>query len=151
MNEIIKKYNLDKSIWTPKEFHGVLHTFFPVGESGFPLKKFFNDSSTITLFFVKDNYVFWYWNDDDLTRLRDMFFKRLKSSPNYLRKLQKKWYDSLKIFDTTIKKVHKTDLTKLSNNELADLYDKFYKDYLEEFTYFMVLGDAISMHAEKYL
>ena len=151
MNNLVKKYNLDKSTWTHKGFHGVLHTFFPVGQSGFPMKKYFQDCSRITLFFMKDNYVHWYWNDADLTRIRDKFFKRLRKNSNYLKNLKKLWEKSIGNFDIIIKKVQGINLEMLSNKELSSLYNDFYKKYLDEFSYFMALGDSVSMHADKYL
>lgn len=151
MKNLIKKYNLDKSTWTYKGFHGVLHTFFPVGQSGFPMKDFFGDSCKITLFFVKDNYVHWYWNDNDLTRLRNLFFERLKNDSKYLTKIKKLWSERLKYFDSIIATVHNAELSKLSNSDLSKLYDQFYKAYLREYTCLMALGDAISMHADRYV
>ena len=67
--DIIKKYNLDKSTWTYKGFHGVLHIFFPVGTVGIQMRKFFGDSNKITLVFFQNNYGHWYWNDNDLDRI----------------------------------------------------------------------------------
>ena len=151
MNELIKKYKLDKSTWTHKGFHGVLHTFFAVGHSVFLTKDFFGDSVSIVLYFIKDNYVNWYWNDDDLIRIRELFFKRLKQDPNYLDSLQQKWEENIKIFDSVIAKVHSINLSKLSDKDLSKLYMEFYDAYTREFAYFMALGDAISMHADRYL
>lgn len=151
MQKIISKYNLDQSTWTHKGFHGVLHTLFPVGQSGFPMEKFFGDCCNTTLFFIKDNYGHWYWNDLDLTRIRELFLQRIKSDPNYLKKLQKDWQEELHQFDLIIDKIDRTNLSKLSNKALIDLYDKFYNLYLTEYTRFMAIGDALSMHADRYL
>jgi phosphohistidine swiveling domain-containing protein len=151
MENFIKKYHLDKSTWTYKGFHGVLHTFFPVGQTGFPMKKFFGDACRITLFLIQNDYVHWYWNDNDLTRLREIFFRRFLKDKNYLCKLQKAWVVGLKRFDLVIREANRAHLPQLSDEELSGLYSKFYKAYVEEFTYFMALGDAISMHADRYI
>lgn len=151
MKTFIKKYKLDESTWTYKGFHGILHTFFPVGQTGFPMKKFFGDSAKITLFFVKNNYTHWYWNDDDLTRVRNLFLKRIKSNPKYLKNLETKWQIARNIFDKVIAKVERIDLSSLSDKKLLSLYKEFYDKYLAQFSYFMVLGDAVSMHADRYL
>lgn len=151
MSNLIKKYKIDKSTWTSKGFHGVLHTFFPVGQSIFLMKKFFGQNCRISLFIVKDNYVYWYWNDNELTKVRNLFFRRLKNDPGYLRRLQSDWAKKIISFDKVISKVHNQDLSELSDEELARLYDEFYSKYSTEFCYFMVLGDAISMHADRYL
>lgn len=149
--DLVKEYKLDQSTWTYKGFHGVLHPFFPVGETGIAMQDFFGDSSTVTLFFVQNNYVHWYWNDNDLTRIRNEFLERLKKDKNYLKKLQAEWQGAIRNFDRTIKEVEAANLSRFLNEELCTLYDRYYKDYVKEFKYFMVLGDAISMHADRYL
>ncbi|MDP2684062.1 MAG: hypothetical protein Q8P20_03310, partial [bacterium] len=109
MTDIIKKYKLNKYTWTYKGFHGVLHPFIPVIESGPEMEKVFKDSNKLNFLIVKDHYVHWYWCDDDLTRIRTKFFKRLNKNPNYLRSLQNKWQQSLKKFEVIIKKTHNTE------------------------------------------
>lgn len=149
--DLVHQYSIDKFSWTHKGFHGVLHTFFPVGRTGLAVKNFFGDACKITLFFVKDDYVHWYWNDDDLSRLRDEFFERLKKDKNYLETLEKNWHVRIKKFDRTIEKVEKTNLQNLSDESLSILYDEFYDDYVDQFSCFMGIGDALSMHADRYL
>jgi len=125
-----------------------LHTFGGVVRGIFETKKF---PSKIGLFFATNDYIHWYWNDNDLTRIRNLFFKRLKNNPNYLKEIKADWHKKLKKIDTIIAKLHKTNLSKLPNNKLADLYSQYYQLYLDEFGEFMALGDAISMHADRYL
>ncbi len=146
-----EKYHLNDSTWTYKGFHGVLHPFFPVGETGIAMRDFFGDAVSITLFFVQSDYVHWYWNDNDLTRIREEFLGRLKKDKHYLEKLRKECDAKVKAFDAVLKRINETDLKKLSNEKIAELYDDFYRKYVDEFKYFMVLGDAISMHADRYL
>ncbi|MDO8579300.1 MAG: PEP-utilizing enzyme, partial [bacterium] len=148
---LVKKYSLNASTWTYKGFHGVLHTFFPVGQTGGAMQNFFGDSSKITIFFVENDYVHWYWNDNELTRIREEFFEKLKTDSKYLAKLQKEWQSKIANFETITSSIDSTDLTRLSDEELAGLYDRFFAAYVEQFSYFMVLGDAISMHADRYL
>lgn len=151
MTNLVRTYALDDSTWTHKGFHGVLHTFFPVGQTGPAMKDFFGDASKITILFVKDDYVHWYWNDNDLNRIREEFLNRIRENSNYLEKLKKEWKKKIKSFDNTILKIDKTNLQELSDKELSALYDDFYKCYVDQFKYFMVLGDAISMYADRYL
>lgn len=146
-----EKYHLDNSTWTYKGFHGVLHPFFPVGETGVAMRDFFGDAVLITLFFVQNDYVHWYWNDNDLTRIREEFLKRLKKDKRYLGKLKKERDLKIKAFNAILRHIDKIDLKKLSNEKIAELYDDFYRRYVDEFKYFMVLGDAVSMHADRYL
>lgn len=150
-NDLVRIYDLDSSSWTYKGFHGVLHPFFPVGRLGLAMKDCFGDGTKMTIFFVKDDYVHWYWRDSDLTRLRIEFFSRLKNNKDYLEEMKDEWKAHLKKFDQVIKKMDSTDLSELPDEELAGLYDVFYKRYIDEYRYFMALGDAISMHADRYL
>jgi|SRR3989339_485018 len=151
MEDLIKKYKLNQSTWTHKGFHGVLHTPFPVGQQGIAMKDFFGDGSSVTIFFVIDNYIYWYWNDNDLTRLRELFFSRFKKDKNYLKKLKADWKKYLSKFDNLASKISPDSLAKLSNNGLVKKYNDFYQNYVREYSYFMNLGDAISMHADRYL
>ncbi len=148
MQDIAKKYKFNQSTWTHKGFHGVLHTFGGVARGILETKKF---PSKIGLFFATNDYIHWYWNDDDLMRVRKIFFIRFKKNPNYLKELKMDWYKKLRKFDKIITKVHETDLIKLSNNELANLHRQYNHLYSDEFGQFMALGDAISMHADRYL
>lgn len=151
MKSLIAKYRLHDSSWTYKGFHGVLHTFFPVGQTGVSMRDVFGDASRITLFVVKDNYVHWFWNDADLTRIRHLFLRRLRQNPNTLSLYRHRWRRQLRTFAGTMGRIDRTDLTALSDDQLAELYDRFYQSYLAEFKYFMMLGDAVSMHADRYL
>ena len=125
--------------------------FFFVGQTSFPMQKIYDDPNTITLFFTSNDYIHWYWNDNDLDKVRNSFLKNIKKDKNHLINLEKDWQRKINNFEIIIKKVAKTDLDKLNNEQLATLYDYFYKAYLDEFSYFMALGDAISMHADRYL
>lgn len=124
---------------------------FAISDSSFWMRSYFKDSPTADLFVIEDNYGDWYWNDNDLDRLRNLFFKRLKRNPRYFAQLKKMWKTRLKKFDAVISKVQKTDLSELSDQALLDLYAKFYNAYSEEYTVFMALGDGVSMRADSYL
>lgn len=148
---LVKKYNLSDSAWIYKGFHGIFHTFFPVGQTGPGVKNLISRRAVRTLFFAKDDYIDWYWNENDLTFIREEFFNRLKKNKNYLQTLKKSWAQKIKSFEIETKKLDRINLTKLSNANLAQRYRSFYQAYCQEFNYFMALGDAISMPAEKYL
>ncbi len=148
---LIEKYHFNDSTWTYKGFHGVLHTFFPVGQGCPELKKHFDDGSNISLFFAQDDYIHWFWNDNDLTRIRELFLERLAKNKNYLEELKAEWRIHETSFKESIEKVEATDLSLLSDSELSGLYEDFYTKYVNEFRYFLTLGDGISMHADRYL
>src|SRR3989338_9324253 len=121
-NEIIRKYNLEGNTWTPKGFHGVLHSFFPVGEEQIlPLKKHFGLGHTMTIFFVKNDYVTWYWNDASMTLIREAFIHRVNKNPLFIEQWLALWKRLLKKFVTAYKACD-VDLSKCTDKQLFLLY-----------------------------
>lgn len=150
--EVIQKYLLKDRSWTYKGFHGLLHTFFPVGEEPLnSLKNFYGDSFNITLFFVTEDYVNWYWNDEDMIRLRESIVKKVNDNPKFLDKFLEKWHSLVKVFEKEIKKCEKADFSELSDKELLELYDKFYEAYINEYSIAIGLQDPFSMHADRFM
>ncbi len=151
-DEIIEKYKLKDRKWTFKGFHGVLHTFFPVGQTAIkPLLDYYGDCFQITLFFVKENYVSWYWNEEDMERIRKDFIAKVNKNPDFLEQHKNDWRKKLVIFNKMIDKVEKANLSKLSDSNLIVLYKEFYKAYLDEFCIVMAIEDAFSMHADRFI
>ncbi len=149
-NDIITKYKLDQSTWTAKGFHGILHAMFPVGEEPIlPLRKHYGDSATITLVFLQNNYGHWYWNDDDMKRLRESFIAKVNRNPKFLNYWLNLWKSLLGEFIKSCKKCD-VDLKQLSDKELLALYKQFYDAYLEEYGVGIGIQDAFSMHADKF-
>lgn len=148
--DIIRRYNLDKSTWTNKGFHGVLHTFFPVGQSPLvPLRKYYGDSHTICVFFFQDDLGNWYWNDRDMKRLRDSFIAKVNKRPTFLKTWLALWHRLLKRFQQVLPACD-VDLTGLSDLELLNLYKKFNAAYTEEYGVAIGIQDAFSMHADRF-
>lgn len=149
--EIIAKYSLDTDAWTYKGFHAILHTFFPVAHNGFgTTKKHWGIGCTKIVFFVKDRYVHWYWNTNDMKKLREIVIANVRKDKDFLRKLRKKWMGLLKKFDVVMQKINATDLKKVNDKELCVLYDNFYAKYLDEFGVVMAPMDAFSMHTDEF-
>lgn len=151
MNVIIDKYGLNTTTWTHKGFHGVLNTFFPVEQEAILANSTCGYGVNVALFFSEGHYIHHYWHDSDLTRIRIKFFDALKKDPKHLKKLKKKWKIDLDVFDKIIVKVQKTNLEELTNSKFYSLYKKFYQAYIQEYSHFMALADAISMPADNYL
>lgn len=152
-DEIIKKYQLDKKSWTHKGFHGILHFFFSVGNMTVTksVKDYFGDTHHIAVFMFQDDYGDWYWNDEDMTRMRKLIIDKVDKNPGYLKKLIDDWHRLLRVFDAVMAKIDKTDLAKLSDDEFLDLYEEFYDAYLVEYGPAVVVQDPFSMHADKFL
>ena len=147
---LIKQFGLDQSTWTFKGFHGVLHTFFPVGDC-INLYRYGNDGIGKTIFFVKDNYISWYWNDSDQRRLREKFVADVQKKPTVLEEQLKDWQKHTKKFDQVMEKIVQLDLTKLSDKELLQWYDTFHDAYIQEYSRCVVLQDGYSMYSGEFL
>lgn len=150
--DIIKKYKLKQSAWTYKSCHGILHYFFPVGEQPLkPLKEYFGDCYTLTVFFCSNDIVYWYWRDEDMTRLRNTFLKQYKEDPEILNSFLKEWHYRLEILNNICKRIEHTDLKKLTNEDFFSLYKEFYAAYLNEYGISIGIQDAFSMKADEFL
>ena len=150
--EIITKYNLGKKSWTYKGYHGILHTFYPVQETVLkPFKEFYGDSVTIVTMFIKDDYVSWYWNNEDMDRLRESIIKKVNQDPNFLEYLLVEWHSRLGEFKEEILRCETINLETLSDKELIDLYSDFYHKYIQEYGIAIDLQDSFSMHADKFM
>ncbi len=148
----LKKYRLEEKTWTRKGFHGIVHYLFPVGEQALkPLKDYYGDSYKITVFFFKGTYGEWYWNDEDMVRLRKSFIKKVDENPAILKKLIRDWHLRLVKFDKIMEEIDAIDLSQLSNHKLLSLYKKWYEAYLQEYGISIGIQDAFSMHAEHFL
>jgi len=150
--EIIEKYKLKSKEWTHKSFHGVLHFFFPVGEQAIkPLKKYYGDCHKITVFYFKDNLGDWYWNNEDMIRLRKSFIKKVNRNPQVLSRLMNDWRQRLKRFEKIMREINRTDMARLSDQTLLSLYQKWYQAYLNEYALAIGIQDSFSMHADDFL
>lgn len=150
--EIIKKFKLDKTTWTFKGFHGLPFTFYYIGYG--PLKwcnKYYGDQCKKSMFFVTNNYVQWYWPDDDMQRLRKLLIKNVNKNPDYLRKMRNDWEKKLRVFDKVLAKIERTILSKQTNKQLFNLYDEFLYTYMDEFGIVMTIQDAFSMYSSEFL
>jgi len=151
-NEIIDKYKLREKAWTYKGFHGLLHTFFPIGEEPLkPLKKFYGDSFQIALFFAKEDYINWYWNEEDMIRLRKSVIKKVNKDPKFLDKILAEWRKLIEVFKERIRECEKADLKKLSDEELLRLYERFYQLYIDECGVSVGLQESFSLHADRFM
>ncbi len=150
--EIIRKYNLDEKSWTHKGFHGILHFFFPVGEMPLkPLKKYYGHSCSIIAIYAHEDYCDWYWYKEDMKRLRKLFIKKAYDDPKSVNKLLNDWHRRLDKFNNIMRKIDKTNLSKLTDKQLLRLYNEWYDSYLAEYGLAATFQDAFSMHADEFL
>lgn len=148
--QVMNKYHLENQSWTQKGFHSVLHTFFPVGEEQIlPLKKHFGIGHTMTIFFLKDNYLHWYWNDASMETIRNEFIKKVQANPKYLTNWLSLWKRLLKKFIVAYKKCD-CDFSLLSDTSLLALYKQFYDAYIDQYSIAVGIQDPFSLHADRF-
>jgi phosphohistidine swiveling domain-containing protein len=151
-DDIIKKYGLDSKTWTHKGFHGILHFFFPVGENPVkPLKEYYGDCHKLIVYYFDGTQGNWYWNDEDMERLRKSFMEKAAQDPKIIKKHRKDWESRLKDFKKIFRPIKKGMLRKLSNDDLLALYGRFYKSYIAEYGISIGIQDAFSMHADRFI
>jgi len=152
MTDVIKKYQLDKKKWTHKGFHGILHAIFPVGEMPLNIfKKNYGDSFKITVFFVSKDYIDWYWNDEDMIRLRNSAIKKTNQNKLFLKQLLKTWLKKVDKFRAIFKTINAERLANLNNKQILSLYNAFYQAYIDEYSMACCLQDPFSMHSDRFL
>ncbi len=150
--EIIKKYALDKSTWTNKGFHGVLHYMYPVTYMPFkPMKEAYGDWHSILMVFFKDDYGNWYWNDNDMIRLRKDLIIKVEKDDQFLDKVLKKWQTLVKKYQQKTAQIDKTNLSALSAEKFNALYQEFFDTYVMQYGIAIGVQDPFSMHAQNFL
>jgi phosphohistidine swiveling domain-containing protein len=148
---LVDDVNFDRE-WIRKGFHGVLHTFFPVAEVPIKtLNDYYGDSFSVALFFVSNDYVNWYWNTEDMRRLGKSLIKKVETEAGFLDKLVADWNERLKAFDQAAGEIISTDLSKLDNMGLLDLYAKLYDAYLKEYALAIGFQEAFSLLADEFM
>lgn len=150
---IIEKYGLQQGEqWTYKGFHAVLHTFFPLGDMMItPLKEYFGDGFSLTVFFMENDYCHWYWRDTDMERIRKEFIRRVDGRPEFLGDLVTEWQRRLQRFEEVFAPINPDLLAQLSNEDLYSRYCEFIKAYKDSFSIAIGFQDPFSMHADRFL
>jgi phosphohistidine swiveling domain-containing protein len=152
LDEINRKYSLDKREWVHKGFHGVLHYFFSVGEQALkPMQEYYGQACSITAFFLHDNFGEWYWEANDLRRLRNWFLDQMRIDPTFLEKFLQDWEGRLRTFDAVMERIDDTNFSALSDDELLKLYGEWHHTYLQEYGISIAIQDAFSMQADEFL
>ncbi len=148
---IIKTYSLDKKRWVHKGAHAVLHTMYPVAVCLLkPLKQYWGDAMNLFVLFVIEDYLYWYYNEEDMTRLRILVVDKLNNDPNFLKNHEKAWKKSELIFLKACKKIDSVKLSDLSDDKLLSLYKELFDAYVEEYAISMGLLESFSMQVDSF-
>lgn len=140
------RFPLDKNKWVKKYFDGLLYTFFPVGDQALrPLNNYFGDSYSMTVFYVEEGNIHWFWHRGDMERLHLALIDRVRQESNFLASLRSDWEEQVAIFKRIIKKTRQVDLSKLSDVDLIELHDEYYHAYINQYGLAIGLQDAFSM------
>ncbi len=150
--EIISKYKLDKSTWTHKSFHALLHTFFGVAHPAFEgTQKHYNYKFDMTLFFTTEDCVNWFWHDNSMNRIRKQFVEEVNSNPKYLDDLKSRWLKLQEKLDLYMTKLGKINFTELIDQDLISHYDRLYELYCDWYGICMAPQDAFSLYADQFM
>ncbi|MEK7557337.1 MAG: PEP-utilizing enzyme [Patescibacteria group bacterium] len=151
-SEVIAKFGLNQKTWVRKGFEGVLQYFFPIGEMPIkPVFDYYGDGHTITIFFFHENSGDWYWNKEDMDRLRKSFVQHVHDDEKYLDNLLTEWGRRLELFKNVMNDFEKTDLTQLSDEGFNQLYLAWHHAYIYQYGLAIAWQDAFSMNAEDFL
>ncbi|MBI5051479.1 hypothetical protein HZC08_01840 [Candidatus Micrarchaeota archaeon] len=115
------------------------------------LKRNYGQGHSIVLNFFSKDYNRFYYDRASMIRLRNSFLERVDSDPQYLEEFQNRWLSLIKEFDNVIEEVERTDLPKLDNQELFNLYNKFYDAYVNEYSLAIGIQDSFSMDAQNFI
>ncbi|MFH0713072.1 MAG: PEP-utilizing enzyme [Candidatus Micrarchaeota archaeon] len=125
---------------------------YPVAYMPFkPMKAAYGDWHHILMVFFKDNYGNWYWNDNDMVRLRKELIVNVSKDEQFLQKLMEKWQALVKKYQKKIDKIERTDLSKLSAQDFNALYQDFFDAYVMQYGIAIGVQDPFSMHAQNFL
>ena len=131
-----------------QEGPGALHyAWYPGYATTVVMAKQHEFSYKFNLTMVKDGMFIYSYNEPDLMRLGDLVKAKHKKDPGYTQKLIKIWQKRVDLMYNLGKKIDKTDLTKISDEELAKLFEKYTKLYNEEYA-IPILGDALGYYCE---
>lgn len=150
--EIVKKYDLANQTWTYKGLHGVLHTVFPIGRMMLePWLKSYGESFSMTLIFVEKDFVHWYWNDEDMVKMRISLIERVARDDRYLEKMLATWQGKLRTFEHIFSSITPAVLSTLSDQALLKRYEQFFQAFMDECSLAVGVQDPFSMHADRFL
>jgi len=90
----------------------------------------------------------WYFDEDHLLRMSKTILRRCQKDKKYLEKLNRAWQKDLKEFYVLVDSVNAGSFKDLTNNELLRYFDRFYKQFLRVWAYFIFI-DTFDPHADK--
>jgi len=107
-----------------------------------------HDFSFTFIFTVIRDEVFRYgYDENEMFRIGDLVLAEETKDPEYNKKLMVKWEPIIKRYYQICKEIDDTNLTKLSDKNISDLYKKFSKRYVEEYALPMI-ADAMGYYLE---
>ncbi len=99
------------------------------------------------LAFTKNNMFLWSTHEPDLIELSEKILENEKKDPDYTKKLIADWEVRVKKYYGFCDKLDKTDMSKLSDKELGNLFSEFNNVYFEEYA-IPILADAVGFFGE---
>lgn len=147
VKDIVKK--ISRLTWEPHDMPMTPHLIFSFLEAGIEqLKNILGDSYRYFLVYIKENSGRFGFAEEDLLRLGKFIFGKAKKEKGFLKQTKEKWERNKKEFIQTTQKIDKTNLSNLTDRQLKDLYNKFYKSYIFEYA-IPALANAVDFYTQK--
>lgn len=142
INKADLKKIIEKNFWYKVETPAVFQTMHPY-QIGFGfLANHFRYVYNTFIDFASRGYGWECINEADSLKVGKMLYEGFLKDENFIYKKQKAWRDDLAKLHRTAQKIHQTDLKKLSNRQLAKLYE----DYLATFYYAWTIPLILEMN-----
>lgn len=123
------KANNPKRQWLEKDYPGFLHTIFMQGiHAGvFEMKKLWPFGFRHGYSFNGGGRLDWFWDLRDLVRARNLLLLSCKKSLSFFLHIYNRWCKDYKIAILVLDKALRVNYSKLSDQQLFDLYEKVYQ------------------------
>lgn len=140
--QIPKAENKDlvvNNFWYRAETPAVMATCHPFMIGFALLDKYFPEVYKTVIVICGSGYFWFYANEEDSLAVGKMLYEGFLKDENFIYKKQDAWRKDLKKLHELGKKIYQTDLSKMTNKQLAKIYDGFINAFYEAWTIPLIL------------
>ncbi|MDO8553816.1 MAG: PEP-utilizing enzyme [Candidatus Micrarchaeota archaeon] len=150
--EFISRFTLDKREWVEKGLAGTPYFSYVYMDCCTRVAKITGgEAHSITMTFFSNDFTRFHYDRASMINLRNSLINKVNDNLSYLKNLENSWLVLLKDLDKTHHKIDITDISKLSKQELFDLYNEFYEKYVAEYDVSLIYQDSFSMDAQNFI
>ena len=136
--EELKKIVKD-NFWYSGESPAVFQTCHPFMIGFGLLKSHFDFAYNIFIDVHRGHFVSFFATEDDSLKVGEMLHEGFAKDPKFIYSKQRRWREDLAKLHEKGQEIFKTDLSKLSNQELAEIYDEFLHRFYTAWTIPLIL------------